>query len=115
MLLYSNVNRSKAFTVCFTINLSFFLNFSVLHLALLSVSDKRGLVAFAKGLSDLGLDLVASGGTSKCLQNAGLKCTEVQDITKSPEMLGGRVKTLHPAIHGGKIYIMLLSLFLTEV
>ena len=71
------------------------------ELALLSVSDKRGLVSFACGLSELRLRLVASGGTSNCLRDARLECTEVQDITNSPEMLDGRVKTLHPAIHGG--------------
>lgn len=70
-------------------------------IALLSVSDKTGLVDFAKHLSRLGLKLVASGGTATALRNAGLAVRDVADITKAPEILGGRVKTLHPAIHGG--------------
>lgn len=70
-------------------------------LALLSVSDKTGLVPLAKCLSDLGLGLVGSGGTATALKNAGLKVTDVSDITGAPEMLGGRVKTLHPAVHAG--------------
>ena len=70
-------------------------------LALLSVSDKTGLVDLARGLESIGLKLTASGGTSKQLQDAGVKCQDVSDITGAPEMLGGRVKTLHPAVHGG--------------
>ena len=69
--------------------------------ALLSVSDKTGLVDFAKELASLGWDLVASGGTQKALTDAGLVVTPVNQLTNSPEMLGGRVKTLHPAIHAG--------------
>ena len=69
--------------------------------ALLSVWDKTGLVELAQGLHELGWDLVASGGTSTTLLDAGLPVTAVEDVTGSPEMLGGRVKTLHPAIHGG--------------
>jgi phosphoribosylaminoimidazolecarboxamide formyltransferase/IMP cyclohydrolase len=69
--------------------------------ALLSVSDKTGLVDFAKGLAELGVELVASGGTAKALRDAGLDVTDVAELTGSPEMLGGRVKTLHPRIHGG--------------
>ena len=69
--------------------------------ALLSVHDKTGLVPFARGLSQLGVQLIASGGTAKALREAGLTVTEVSDYTGSPEILGGRVKTLHPAIHGG--------------
>uniref|UniRef100_A0A2A4J3H0 Bifunctional purine biosynthesis protein ATIC n=1 Tax=Heliothis virescens TaxID=7102 RepID=A0A2A4J3H0_HELVI len=70
-------------------------------LALLSVSDKTGLLPLAKCLSEIGLGLVASGGTATAIRNAGLAVTEVSDITKAPEMLGGRVKTLHPAVHAG--------------
>ncbi|CRL03551.1 CLUMA_CG016239, isoform A [Clunio marinus] len=70
-------------------------------LALLSVSDKSGLVDFAKGLQSLGLKLTASGGTSKAIKDAGLTCLDVSQITGAPEMLGGRVKTLHPAVHAG--------------
>ncbi len=69
--------------------------------ALLSVFDKTGLVEFARGLSALGVELVASGGTAGALRDAGLPVVEVEELTGSPEMLGGRVKTLHPRIHGG--------------
>ena len=69
--------------------------------ALLSVYNKTGLVTLAGGLVDLGWELLASGGTAKLLQQNGLPVTEVSAYTGSPEILGGRVKTLHPAIHGG--------------
>ncbi len=69
--------------------------------ALISVYDKTGLVPFARGLAELGFELVSSGGTAAVLEEAGLTVTRVEDVTGSPEMLGGRVKTLHPAIHGG--------------
>jgi phosphoribosylaminoimidazolecarboxamide formyltransferase / IMP cyclohydrolase len=69
--------------------------------ALLSVYDKDGLVEFARGLSDLGWELVASGNTAATLREAGIEPREVAEVTGSPEMLGGRVKTLHPKIHGG--------------
>lgn len=70
-------------------------------LAILSVSDKTGLIEFAKGLSDLGFNLVASGGTAGKIREANLPVKDVSEITGAPEMLGGRVKTLHPAVHGG--------------
>jgi phosphoribosylaminoimidazolecarboxamide formyltransferase / IMP cyclohydrolase len=69
--------------------------------AILSVYDKSGLVEFAEGLAALGWSLIASGGTAHALRQAGLPVTEVADYTGSPEALGGRVKTLHPAIHAG--------------
>ncbi len=69
--------------------------------ALLSVSDKTGLVELARGLAALGVELVASGGTAKTLREAGLSVVDVAELTGSPEMLGGRVKTLHPRVHGG--------------
>ncbi len=69
--------------------------------ALLSVHDKTGLVDLARGLHELGWELVSSGGTSAVLAEAGVAHTEVADLTGAPEMLGGRVKTLHPTIHGG--------------
>ncbi len=69
--------------------------------AILSVHDKTGLVDFARGLHELGWLLIASGGTAKALRENGLPATEVADYTHSPEILGGRVKTLHPAVHGG--------------
>ncbi|XP_043549274.1 bifunctional purine biosynthesis protein PURH [Chiloscyllium plagiosum] len=71
------------------------------ELALLSVSDKTGLLDFAKRLVSLDLSLVASGGTAKTLREAGFAVRDVSEITGFPEMLGGRVKTLHPAVHGG--------------
>ena len=69
--------------------------------AILSVHNKTGLVEFAQNLSSLGWNLLASGGTAKLLREKNIPVTEVADYTKSPEILGGRVKTLHPAIHGG--------------
>src|SRR6185503_16383412 len=69
--------------------------------AILSVHDKTGIIDFAKGLASLGWILLASGGTAKLLRENNIHVTEVADYTKSPEILGGRVKTLHPAIHGG--------------
>ena len=74
---------------------------AVIKQALLSVSDKAGLVDFARGLSQHGVRLISTGGTAKLLQQAGLEVTEVADYTGFPEMLDGRVKTLHPKIHGG--------------
>jgi phosphoribosylaminoimidazolecarboxamide formyltransferase/IMP cyclohydrolase len=69
--------------------------------AILSVHNKTGLVEFAKRLAALKWTLLASGGTAKLLRETGVPVTEVAGYTKSPEILGGRVKTLHPAIHGG--------------
>lgn len=72
------------------------------RLALLSTSDKTGLIEFARQLvQDFEFDLISSGGTAKALKDAGLPVTKVADYTGSPEILGGRVKTLHPRIHGG--------------
>src|SRR4029450_6085279 len=69
--------------------------------ALLSVSDKTGLVDFARALSSHGIELVSTGGTAKALAQAGLKVVDVSELTGFPEMMGGRVKTLHPKVHGG--------------
>lgn len=69
--------------------------------AILSVTDKSGLAEFGKFLTDNGCELVSTGGTKKMLQESGLSVTSVSDITDFPEILGGRVKTLHPNIHGG--------------
>lgn len=69
--------------------------------ALLSVSDKRGLVPFAEGLAGLGVEILSTGGTFRALQAAGIGATEVSARTGFPEIMGGRVKTLHPVIHGG--------------
>ncbi len=68
--------------------------------ALFSVYDKTGLVEFGRELAAMGWEIIASGGTSKALEQAGIPVTPVERVTKHPEMLGGRVKTLHPAIHG---------------
>src|SRR3954463_5119405 len=69
--------------------------------AILSVSDKAGLVEFARGLSARGVQLISTGGTAKALADAGLPVANVSDVTGFPEMMDGRVKTLHPKIHGG--------------
>ncbi len=69
--------------------------------ALLSVSDKSGIAAFARGLHDLGWTLLSTGGTARTLRESGLAVTDVSDITAHPEMMDGRVKTLHPAVHAG--------------
>ncbi len=69
--------------------------------ALLSVSDKTGLLELAKGLHDCGVGLISTGGTAKLLADHGLPVREVFDLTGFPEMLDGRVKTLHPKVHAG--------------
>ena len=73
--------------------------------ALLSVSDKKGLVDFARALSGFGVELVSTGGTAKALKDADLKVVDVADLTGFPEMMDGRVKTLHPKVHGGLLAI----------
>jgi phosphoribosylaminoimidazolecarboxamide formyltransferase/IMP cyclohydrolase len=73
--------------------------------ALLSVSDKTGLIDFAKALAAHGVDLVSTGGTAKAIADAGLKVMDVSDLTGFPEMMDGRVKTLHPKVHGGLLAI----------
>src|SRR5438270_734389 len=69
--------------------------------ALLSVSDKTGLVEFARALRGFDVELLSTGGTAKALRDAGLEVRDVSDVTGFPEMMDGRVKTLHPRIHGG--------------
>ena len=69
--------------------------------ALISVWDKTGVVEFAQGLHELGYEIISTGGTAKELTQAGVPVTPVSDVTGFPEILGGRVKTLHPKIHGG--------------
>src|SRR5881397_2207002 len=69
--------------------------------ALLSVSDKSGIVDLGRGLAARGFELVSTGGTARALAEAGLAVTGVSDLTGFPEMMDGRVKTLHPALHGG--------------
>jgi phosphoribosylaminoimidazolecarboxamide formyltransferase / IMP cyclohydrolase len=69
--------------------------------ALLSVSDKTGLVEFARGLAELGIEIVSTGGTARELTSAGLQVRQVSDLTGFPEIMDGRVKTLHPKLYGG--------------
>jgi phosphoribosylaminoimidazolecarboxamide formyltransferase / IMP cyclohydrolase len=69
--------------------------------ALISTSDRGGLIEFAGGLRDLGVELVSTGGTGGAMRDAGLPVTDVADVTGFPEIMDGRVKTLHPKIHGG--------------
>lgn len=72
--------------------------------ALISVTNKDGVVDFAKGLVELGFEIVSTGGTMKVLQDNGVSCIAIDDVTGFPEMLDGRVKTLHPMVHGGLLY-----------
>ncbi|MFN7536338.1 MAG: bifunctional phosphoribosylaminoimidazolecarboxamide formyltransferase/IMP cyclohydrolase, partial [Burkholderiales bacterium] len=73
----------------------------MIRTALLSVSDKTGIVDFARALHQQGVKLISTGGTASLLADSGLPVTEVSEITGFPEMLDGRVKTLHPKVHGG--------------
>ncbi len=73
--------------------------------ALLSVSDKSGLVGFAKALTDHGIELISTGGTAKALKDAGLAVIDVAELTGFPEMMDGRVKTLHPKVHGALLAV----------
>ncbi|HUI05975.1 MAG TPA: bifunctional phosphoribosylaminoimidazolecarboxamide formyltransferase/IMP cyclohydrolase [Verrucomicrobiae bacterium] len=73
--------------------------------ALISVSDKTGLIEFAKELQTLGIEIVSTGGTARVLKGAGVPVLEISEFTGFPEMLDGRVKTLHPRVHGGLLYI----------
>ncbi len=69
--------------------------------AVISVSDKSGVVEFAKRLQDMGIKIFSTGGTAKSLRDSGVSVTEISEYTGFPEMLDGRVKTLHPKVHGG--------------
>src|SRR3954447_21449048 len=73
--------------------------------ALLSVSDKTGLIQLAQALVNAGVQLISTGGTAKALREAGLEVTDLSAFTGFPEMLDGRVKTLHPKVHGGLLFI----------
>ena len=73
--------------------------------ALFSVSDKTGLIEFAKALAGHGVELVSTGGTAKAIAAAGLQVKDVSELTGFPEMMDGRVKTLHPKVHGGLLAI----------
>ena len=72
--------------------------------ALISVTNKDGIVDFAKGLVELGFEIVSTGGTMKVLEDNGVSCIAIDDVTGFPEMLDGRVKTLHPKVHGGLLF-----------
>src|SRR5271163_1029623 len=72
---------------------------------LISVSDKTGIVEFARALTGYGIELISTGGTRKTLSDAGLAVLDISDLTGFPEMMDGRVKTLHPAVHGGLLAI----------
>src|ERR1700683_5653126 len=72
--------------------------------AILSVTDKTGLVEFAHKLAAMGVELISTGGTAKLLREAGIGVRDISDLTGFPEMLDGRVKTLHPNVHGGILY-----------
>ncbi|MDR1313818.1 MAG: hypothetical protein LBQ12_09005 [Deltaproteobacteria bacterium] len=80
------------------------MEFLPVHRALLSVTDKTGLVDFARFLSERGVELVSTGGTQAALEAAGLAVTPVSRVTGFPEILNGRVKTLHPKVHAGILY-----------
>ncbi len=69
--------------------------------AIISVSDKEGISNFAKGLKEFDIEILSTGGTAKRLRDGGVDVTDISEFTGSPEILGGRVKTLHPKIHGG--------------
>ena len=69
--------------------------------AIISVTDKTGVVDFAKALSGLGVEILSTGGTAKAIREGGIDVTDISDHTGFPEMLDGRVKTLHPKVHGG--------------
>src|SRR5258707_15232835 len=69
--------------------------------ALISVSDKTGIVDFARGLKRFDVEIISTGGTARVLREAGIEVREVSDVTGFPEMMDGRVKTLHPRVHGG--------------
>ena len=72
--------------------------------ALVSVYDKSGLAEFVRQLAALGIEIVSTGGTAKLLREAGITVRDVSELTGWPEMLGGRVKTLHPKVHGGILF-----------
>jgi AICAR transformylase/IMP cyclohydrolase PurH len=73
--------------------------------ALISVSDKTGLVEFAKELAALNVEIISTGGTAKLLAKEGIPCVEISQYTGFPEMMDGRVKTLHPKVHGGLLHL----------
>src|SRR5947209_6090281 len=77
---------------------------SKIQRAILSVTDKTGLVDFARNLAGLGVELISTGGTAKLLRDSGIRVKDISELTGFPEMLDGRVKTLHPKVHGGILH-----------
>ncbi len=77
---------------------------SKIQRAILSVTDKTGLVEFARKLADMGVELISTGGTAKLLRDSGVGVKDISELTGFPEMLDGRVKTLHPKVHGGILH-----------
>ena len=77
---------------------------SKIERALISVTDKSGVVEFAKELSDLGIEIISTGGTAKVLREGGVPVKDISELTGFPEILGGRVKTLHPFVHAGILF-----------
>jgi len=77
---------------------------SKIQRAILSVTDKTGLVEFAGKLAGMGVELVSTGGTAKLLRDSGITVKDISELTGFPEMLDGRVKTLHPKVHGGILH-----------
>lgn len=93
-------NRRSHLTAVFVFKLNIMSDLRKIKRALISVSDKTGIVEFAGELANFGAEIISTGGTARSLREAGLKVTEVSEITNFPEMMDGRVKTLHPKIHG---------------
>ena len=83
--------------------------------ALVSVTDKTGVVEFCKGLEECGFEIVSTGGTKKVLLAGGVKAIDISDITGFPEILDGRVKTLHPKVHGGLLAVRDLESHVKQV
>src|SRR2546423_11898287 len=77
---------------------------SKIQRAILSVTDKTGLVDFARKLAGMGVELISTGGTAKLLRDSGIRVKDISELTGFPEMLDGRVKTLHPKVHGGILH-----------
>src|SRR5712672_56106 len=73
--------------------------------ALISVSDKTGIVDFARELKRFGVEIISTGGTAKALRDAGIEVRDVSDVTGFPEMMDGRIKTLHPKVHGALLAV----------
>lgn len=89
----------------FFVKLQFMNNQSPIKRALISVSDKSGVVAFAKALAEMGVEIISTGGTARKLKDAGIEVISISNVTKFPEMMNGRVKTLHPRVHGALLAV----------